>query len=315
MDLLLRPSTGIFLPMKKHLFITLFSLLAFSTCSVRDRSPRGTLSVTDDLGRAVSFDRVPTRVISLAPSLTEICFALDSGATLVGVTDYCDFPSGARRKQSVGGLILPNFELIAKLRPDLILATVEGNSREDVTKLESLGFRVFVTNPRTLTDIGTSILTIGKILDRDSSASLVATRLTETREFVRERLLGRQERKVFVIISVKPLMTAGPSTFIHQLIVEAGGMNIGQETSSPYPIFNREEVIRQQPDIIVATSDAAKDPAELLAEFPEWRALPAAKNRRVLIMDSDLITRPGPRYVDGLKILSSALHPEAFEGR
>lgn len=271
------------------------------------------MSVTDDLGRTVSFEQPPRRIISLAPSLTEMCFAIDSGATLVGVTDYCDFPPEAKRKPSVGGIVSPNFERIADLHPDLVLATVEGNSKEDVAKLESLGYRLFITNPHSVSDILTSLRTLGKILQRDSTTGAMINDLEHSLKRIRLAVRAGRKPKVFAVISVKPLMTAGSGTFIHELITEAGGINIAESTVIPYPIFNREEIVHRQPDVLVVTSDAANSTSALLNEFPEWINLSAVKKGRVLIIDSDVITRPGPRIVQGLEILARAFHPGLFK--
>jgi len=289
-------------------FVLVASLLSLS-CAKREPAKNISLSVTDGLGRTISFEQFPRRVVSLAPSLTEMCFAIDSGVTLVGVTDYCNYPAEARRKPSVGGMLSPNFERIADLQPDLILATVEGNSKEDVTKLESLGYRLFITNPRSIPDIFSALRSFGKILQRDSASNTLTARLENDREAIHQAVLGVRNPRVFAVISVKPLMSASAATFIGQLITEAGGINIAENTVTPYPIFNREEIVHRQPDLIVVTSDAANSTAALLAEFPEWRMLNAVKKGRILIIDSDIITRPGPRIVQGLEILARALHP------
>lgn len=310
--LLLLNAASIFLTMKKSAIILLLFLAA---CSQRRQSDGIRFSLKDDIGREVSFDSPPTRVISLAPSLTEICFALDSGATLVGVTHYCNYPSGAKDKVSVGGMISPNFEKIANLNPDLVLVTVEGNSKDDFAKLESLGYKLFVTHPRTVEDIYKSIMTLGKILQRDSSAGRLVESVRNREEHIRALVRGEKKPKVFAIISIKPLITAGPATFIHQLIVEAGGRNIAGEAELPYPIFNREEVLHQQPDYLVVTTDAVTSLDSLFPEFPEWEELPAVKRRQVLFINSDIVTRPGPRIVEGLEILARVFHPGKFQQR
>lgn len=301
--------------MKKVLrFFCLFLIVAFVGCNQhRQRFSNAWLTVTDDIRRLVVFEKPPTRIISLAPSFTEMCFAIDSGATLVGVTHYCNYPPATKKKPSVGGMVSPNFEKIAELQPDLILVTVEGNSKEDFAKLESLGYRLFVTNPRTLEDIHKSILTLGRILERDTSAARLVEFLRNREESIRSLVRDEKKPKVFVIISIKPLMTAGPSTFIHQLIVGAGGINIAEKAVVAYPIFNREEVLHQNPDFLVVTTDAVYSLRSLFNEFPEWTNIEAMKKRQVLLINSDIVTRPGPRIVEGLEVLARVFHPEKFK--
>lgn len=295
----------------KQLIVTLLLLPLFS-CSQRQQEINAGFTVTDDIGRTVSFEKPPKRIISLAPSLTEVCFAIDSGAALVGVTHYCNYPPQARNKPSIGGMVSPNLEKIAELNPDLILVNVEGNSKEDFAKLESLGYRLFVTNPRTIEDIYRSILTIGKILGRDSTATRLVESLEEREETIWSLVKNEKKPKVFAIISMTPLMTAGPTTFINQLIEKAGGANIASQATLPYPIYNREEVLHQRPDYLVVTTDAVYSLRALYAEFPEWENLPAVKKRQVLMVNSDLVTRPGPRIIQGLEILARVIHPEKF---
>jgi iron complex transport system substrate-binding protein len=297
--------------MKKLAII--LSLLFFFSCHQRQRSNSAGVTFTDDVGREVTFEQPPKRIVSLAPSLTEICFAIDSGTALVGVTQYCNYPPETRNKQNVGGMISPNFETIAELNPDLILVTVEGNSKEDFAKLESLGYKLFVTNPRTIEDISTSILTIGRILGRDASAARLVRSMRGQEETIHSLVRGEKKPKVFAIISTKPLITAGPSTFIHQLIEKAGGTNIAEDATLPYPIYSREEVFHQQPEYLVVTTDAVQMLSTLFSEFPEWENMPAIKRRHVLLVNSDIVTRPGPRIIEGLEIIARVLHPDKFK--
>lgn len=282
-------------------------------CPLRQQPPTTAwLNITDDIGRKVSLDNPPQRIISLAPSITEMLFAIDSGAALVGVTDYCNYPPAAKRITSVGGMIVPNFERIAALQPDLILVTVEGNSKEDFIKLESLGYKIFVTNPRTIDDIYLSFAYFGKILRKDTTTAKLIQKLKVREQHIRQKVMKEKNPKVFTIISLKPLMTAGPSTFIHQLLVKAGSKNIAEKAAVPYPILNREEIIHQQPDFLIVTNEAAPSVQTLLKEFPEWKDLHAIQNGKVLIIDGDLLSRPGPRIIDGLEILARVFHPHEF---
>lgn len=300
--------------MKSTVILFLTASILILGCAKGDRrSSSSGVSVTDDLGREITFDKPPQRIISLAPSITEILYVLDSAKTLAALTHNCDYPPATKFKPSIGDMVHPNFELIAELKPDLILLTVEGNSKEDFTKIEELGYKTFVTNPRTVEGVYKSITDIGTILGLKARADSIVREMEKHREAIREQVRDVERKRVLVIVSAQPLMTAGPGTFIDQMIQEAGGINIAAEAAVSYPLLSREEVVRKQPEVLIVPHSVAIRPSAIIEQYPEWKELPAAKNRKVIIFHSDFIMRPGPRIILGLEMLAMALHPERLE--
>lgn len=280
-------------------------LMLLLLCAPGHPQAAAQLTVTDDLGRTVTLRAPARRIISLAPSITESLFAIGAGDAVAGVTDYCNAPPAARRKPRVGGMTTPSLETIATLRPDLIVLSMEGNLREDFTALTSLGVPVAVTNPRSLEGIGRSLTMLGTLTGRrDSAARLVASLRA------RERAVAApaQSPRVLLLVSVQPLIAAGARTFIDELITHAGGINAAAATGMTYPTLSREAVVREDPDVVLIMSDVLSSPALLVQMYPEWERLTAVRNGRVHRVDADIVSRPGPRAVDGLHLLSSLMH-------
>ncbi|CUT08362.1 iron complex transport system substrate-binding protein, partial [Candidatus Kryptonium thompsonii] len=206
------------------------------------------IKVYDDLGREIELDSPAQRIVSLAPSITETLFFLGVGDRVVGVTRYCNFPPEAKSKTIVGGVIDPNYEVIVSLKPELIIMTVEGNTREAFEKLSNLGFKIFVTNPRNFDGIFKTIIDIGRLCGVESRANFLVDSLKKELERVKKVNSGGTKPKIFAILSLNPLMTAGKNTFINEIIKNAGGINVGENLKQNYPIFSREEVLKVNPD-------------------------------------------------------------------
>ena len=259
------------------------------------------VSVVDDLGRTVTLAGVPHRIVSLAPSITETLYALDDGDNVAGVTDFCNYPPEARKKQRVGGITNPSIEAIVGLKPDLILLSMEGNVRDDFDKLTGLGVPVFVTNPRTLAGIHKSIDDLGRLTGKqDTAARLVRTMLAREDSITS---LVTSKKKVMLVVSLQPLIVVGNKTFLSELLERSGGVNIAASSPSTYPTLSREAVIASDPDVVIVMSEVLSDPGELVKLFPEWATLKAFLTHQVYRIDSDIVSRPGPRAVDGLAAL------------
>ncbi len=198
-------------------------------------------TVPDMLGRSVIVPAGPLRVVSLAPSLTETVFALGRGDWLVGVTDYCDYPPAARRKPKIGGLAAPDLERILQARPDLVLTTAEGNSRETLLRLERLGVPVFAVTPEGYTGILRSIERLGDVLDAESTAAALLRDIRGKIDAVRRRVDGRPRPRALFLLWTDPLIAAGPGTFIHDLLEMAGGSErpAGGRRALPAPWLGR----------------------------------------------------------------------------
>jgi iron complex transport system substrate-binding protein len=265
------------------------------------------IAVADDLQRTLRLTAPASRIVSLAPSITESLFAIGAGPLVAGVTDYCTYPPEARRLPHVGGMINPNIEILTLLKPDLIVMSMEGNVRDDYRRMVSMGWNVFVTNPRTLDGIHQSLLALGALAGRaDDAERLVGS--MKTREAGVRAKAGGTPVRTLLIVSVQPLMVAGKNTFLNELITAAGGYNLATYAPGNYPAYSRETVIANNPDVILMTSDLLPDVAGLLAQFPEWRHVSAVRHNRVYRVNADLVSRPGPRAVDALELLYSLLH-------
>ena len=267
------------------------------------------ISLKDDLGNEIRLRTPAQRVISLAPSITESLFAIGAGDQVVGVTDYCNAPQEALNKQRVGGMTNPSIEGIIALQPDLIIVSMEGNLREDYDRLVRLGSAVFVTNPRTLDGIYHSLQQLGTLTGRTAEAAQLTSSLMAREDSIRARVTGPKVRTLFVV-SFHPLIVVGRNTFLNQLLEAAGAQNLAASIPATYPTYSREELAAQDPEAILVMADLLRDPRQLPELFPEWKRLRAVRENRVVRVDADLVSRPGPRAVDGLATLHSLLHPQ-----
>ncbi len=266
------------------------------------------IRVVDDLQRTVSLPAPAQRVVSLAPSITETLFAIGAGEQVVGVTDYCNYPPEARHKQRVGGIINPSIETIVSLKPDLILLSMEGNVRTDFEKLTALGVSVFVTNPRTLEGIYSSILRVGQLVGRADSAGRLVHFLRVRADVIRQKAQHATRRSVLLFVSLQPIIVAGTGTFLAELISQAGGENAAAGASSHYPSYSREAVLKDDPDVLIFLSSIGGSNDELARLYPEWSKLKAFRRGAVYHVNADVVSRPGPRAVDALDTLFTILH-------
>jgi iron complex transport system substrate-binding protein len=266
------------------------------------------IRVVDDLQRTVSLPAPARRVVSLAPSITETLFALGAGDQVVGVTDYCNFPPEAQQKHRVGGIVNPSIETIVRLKPDLILLSVEGNVRTDFEKLTMLGASVFVTNPRTLEGIYSSILRVGQLVGKEDSAARLVRTLRKRADSIRKNAKHEARPSVLLFVSLQPVIVAGPGTFLAELIAYAGGENAAARAPSHYSAYSREAVLKDDPDVLIFLSDIGGSNDELVRLYPEWSNLKAFRRGAVYRVNADIVSRPGPRAVDALDTLFTILH-------
>jgi iron complex transport system substrate-binding protein len=268
----------------------------------------------DLLGREIILPQNPQRVVSLAPNITEIVFALEQESRLKGVTLYSDYPFGARRLPKVGSYVALDLEKIVVLKPDLCIAIKDGNPKRVIDRLESLGIAVYAVDPRNLDSVMDTILAIGDLLNAADKAKRLVQNMHFRIEQVKDRIAMTSHRpKVFFQIGVAPIVSVGSQTYIHELIELAGGRN-STAGSTPYPRFSREEIIVLSPEVIIITSmvrDSVAD--QVKTQWSQWPQIPAVRNQRIYIADSDLFDRPSLRLVDGLEVLVKLIHPELFE--
>lgn len=269
--------------------------------------------LTDQGGRSVVVPERPQRVVSLAPSITEVVYALGRQELLKGTTQYSDDPPAAKQLPRVGSYVRLDIEKIVALKPDLCLAIKDGNPRHAVTRLEELGIPVYVVDPRNLAGIIEMITGLGEVLSAAEAAARITTEMRSRAERVAARLGPAPGRpRVFFQIDASPIVSAGRGTFIDELITLAGGRNLANGAEG-YPRFGWEEVLRFDPEVaIVASMAGGFSVSELKAGWQKWPTLTAVKNQRLHVIDASLVDRPTPRLLDGLEAFARIIHPEIF---
>jgi iron complex transport system substrate-binding protein len=251
---------------------------------------------SDDLGRKLRLQATPRRIVSLAPSLTEMLFALGADSNVVGVTSYCDYPPEAAERTVVGDLVTPDIERILSLHPDLVLISVEGNSQRTFATLQRMGLRVFVSNPRDIAGVYKSLRDIGMLLGREDKAVAFVDSLRHIERELRAAVSDDiAPPSVLMLLSLQPLMAAGRDTFIDEIITLAGGRNAAGDLRGAYPTLNRETLLRMDADLILYPDDMGVSEAGIRDGFPEWRELHAVQHDFLYRIDADVYLRPGPR--------------------
>lgn len=275
------------------------------------------ISLVDGLGRQVSLPAPAERVVSLAPSNTELLFAVGAGDQVVGRDPYSDYPAEAASVTDIGDTFVDlNTELIVSLEPDLVLAA-EITPPEQVAQLEQLGIPVFwLANPTDLEGVYTNVEIVGQLTGHTEDAAVVSDGLRARAEAVTIPVSGVSERPV-VFYEVDGLsdpnapFTAGTDTFIDLIITEAGGTNAAGAVSG-YIAMSVEELLVQDPDVILLGDSIYGATVEAVAERAGWSSLSAVQNGAVYPFDDNLMSRPGPRLIDALEQLAQLLHPDLF---
>lgn len=270
--------------------------------------------VTDGIGRRMVVPDNPVRVVALAPSITEIVFALGQEKRLAGVAKFSDFPRQALRLPQVGSYIQPDIEKIIALNPDICIAVKDGNPRTVADRLESLRIPVYAVDPLDLEAIMTVVLEIGDLLDAGDRARAIVTEMKSRMDRVREMVMRTDRRPgVFFQIGISPIVSVGKGTFIHELIQMAGGTNVCG-TYASYPRLSREQVVALSPDVlIITTMERGLSMDQVKAEWAGWPQIPAVRDGRIAIVDSSIYDRPTPRQVDALEQLARVIHPKLFK--
>lgn len=293
-------------------------LLAFACSSQREtgagqqNTSAGTREVTDEAGRRVSVPARPQRIITLAPNLTEIVYGVGAGNRLVGNTTYCDYPPEAKQIEKVGDTLQPNIERIIALRPQLVLVSTASQLEAFTRQLNEQGIAVYVTDPRSLEDVFHSILRLGELLDEAERSRKLVADLRARAAAVENAVRSSQPVRVFYQVSAAPLYTIGREAFLTDLIRRAGGQSVTAEVPGAFPRYTDEDALASQPEAVIMSVDSSMDqgnarPARALEKSP------AVKNGRVYGINGDLLSRPGPRLVEGLEEMARVLHPEAFK--
>lgn len=271
-------------------------------------------TITDLVGRTLTVKADPLRIVALAPSITEIVFALEQQYRLKGVTRYSDFPADANRYPKVGSYVHLDVERIVALQPDICIGIKDGNPITVVRQLEAMSIPFFGVDPKDLTSVMESILAIGDLLGATEKAqSIVADMRGRVAAVTQKTKQVTKKPGVFVQIGISPIVSVGNETFINELITLAGGTNVAAGTN-PYPRFSREQVISLGPDVMVISSMARATIFEQVkAQWMQWPAIPAVRNQAIHIAPSNIFDRPTPRLVVGLELMARYIHPQLFK--
>ncbi len=269
------------------------------------------IEIVDDLGQQVSLPGVPTRIVSLAPSNTEILFAVGAGGHVVGVTQWCNHPVAAQSIQQVAGYADLNVERITAVSPDLILAA-RGNDLEGLETLKQMGIPVFALNVQSLEAMVEAVKRLGQLTGTGPRADSLAQALQQRLTVVDQRIASLQRPRVLWGYVAEPVYTAGPGSLIDDVIHRAGGLNVARAAEGTWPQVSLETIVAWAPEVLLTSLGKGMQPAgeiERLMDVDGWKDLPAIREGRIVNVDGDLLTRAGPRLVDAAEILSDALHP------
>ena len=276
------------------------------------------LSITDSLGRQVTLAELPERVVSLAPSLTEILFAVGAGDQVVGVTEYCNYPEEATTLEQIGGFSAKTIsvEKIVALKPDLVLAA-GGIHQPIIEALENVKVIVVSVDPVNMDQVFRDIEIVGRLTGHKKEAGQVVAEMKQPIEEVVaivENIPESERLTVFWQIWDEPLMTAGPGTLPGQIIALAGGINIFAELSEDWPTVSVEEVLERNPAVIMGPdSHGDKLTPEIVGGRPGWDQIDAVRNERIYLIQGDIVSRAGPRLAEAVAAVAEALYPDLFK--
>lgn len=280
------------------------------------------VTLVDRMGNVVTFTEPPERIVSLAPSNTEIVFAIGAGDNVVGVTDFCNYPYDfaawvdAGNMSSIGNYWNPSVEPIVALEPDLVLAS--SGSLDAAATLKNLGYAVLVIEGHTIDEVLQDILLVGRATYKNAEASDLVIEMRAKMDAVATQLMAETTTpKVYHEVWGDPLMSVGPGTFIDELITLAGGTNIFNDATTSWPTISSEAVIEKNPDVMFFPDmymgvGNFYETIEAVASRPGWDSITAVQNNALYEINADIISRSGPRLVDALEEIAKMVHPEIF---
>lgn len=289
------------------------SLVAIGACTPNGTANLGaTREITDDAGRRVSLPAKVDRVVSLAPNLTEIVFAIGAGDRLVGRTSYCDFPAEAKAVAEVGDTLHPSIERIISLKPQVVLVSTASQLEVFTQQLQSQNIAVFVTDPLDLEGVFRSIRQVGQILGQTQQADQLVQKLRERSNAVEQAVKPKPPVRVFYQLSAEPLYTAGHDAFVTDLMRRAGAISVTADVPGAWPKYSNESALAANPDAIILPTGGSMGGANSVVT-EALRRSPAVQQGHVYKINDDHLVRPGPRAVDGLEEMARALHPDGFK--
>ena len=307
---------------KKCIALLIGALMVMTACAAPGETP----AVDEQTGEE-SVVEVPAtnwedlRIVSLSPSQTENLFALGLGDNLIGVSDYCDYPTEALEKEKMGSSWTINLERILEMEPDLVF-TFAGGQPEAVQQMTAMGIQVVDVSPDTVDEVFQSILDTGRLTGREAKAEELVAALIQERDDIVARVKDRQRVPVFYQVWDEPLQTAGPGSFINELIELAGGENIAADAETAYPMYSVEALVEKNPEIYfmpphvadfeALTEEMAESFREEVRNRPGYDQILAIQNNRIELLEPNIASRPGIRVIQGLRMFAEIIHPEVF---
>jgi iron complex transport system substrate-binding protein len=272
------------------------------------------LTVKDATGKEFVFLKAPAYIVSVSPAETEALFAIGLNDQIVGVSDFDDYPEAAKSKKKMGGIVKPNTEAMIAANADLIITGVSMKP-ETVEKLRALNLNVFKVEPKKLDDAMADITLFGQITDHQEQAEKVVAKMKVDRQKVVDAVKSvKQEAKKKVYVEFSPGWTVGSGEFMDELITLSGGVNVAADMNGWHQI-SEEKIIQQNPNVILFAKDAVDQQSKktldhIIRERSGWNQIDAIKNNRVIGLDGNLLSRPGPRLTDGLLEMAKGIYPE-----
>lgn len=270
------------------------------------------LTIADSVGREVEIGEEPQRIASMAPSITEALFEVGAGDRVVGVTSADDYPPQVEEIEEVGSFGGPSVEAVVAQEVDLLMLSFDSTTAEEADTLEEqTGASVVVVNPTTVDEAIDTVGTVGQITGNAEEAEGIEEDLRAELEEISAAVEGREAPSVFYEVFDEPLQTAGGGSFIGDAITLAGGENIAAEAGEDYPQYSVEQLLNQDPEYYLLGGSTGVTPEDVEAR-ENFGSLAAVEEGNVVVIDDELVSRPGPRIVEGIREMAEVLHPEAF---
>lgn len=288
----------------------LSNLLTLALCLLAPLSladaPAGEIRLTDDTGHTLVLDKPASRIVSLAPNITETLFAVGAGSQIIATVDHSDYPQAALDIPRIGTYTKINRESLVALEPDLVIAWETGNGPDVVAHLRRLGLPVFAIEPRTLTDIATSLRQFGTLSGRDAEGEAAALAFLERHEALRRRYQNAAPVTVFYQVWNQPLLTLNDDHLIAQVIHLCGGANVFGDAGPMVPVINTETVLRADPQVIIASGMGEERP-DWVDQWRRWSTLTAVRNGHLFFIPPSLVQRQTVRILEGAEMMCDFL--------
>ncbi len=316
--------------MKKSISILLVLVMAlalFMGCSPTVEESKGEIAaeglypmeIVDGLGNTVTIPKMPERIISVAPSITEILYALGVEDKILAVSDFCDYPAAALEKEKVGSSWTINTEKIIELTPDIVFVFGEGQEEAN-QQIVDTGITIVKFEPESIEEILSAIGVIGQMTGTEEKANALAEEMNAKKAALLEKVKDQPKKRVFYQVWDEPIMTAGPGSFIDELITLAGGINVAADAGEAWPMYSAEALVENNPEVYILPAHIGGNMALSTTEIevlidgvkarPGYEAISAVENDRIEPVEPNIVSRPGVRIIEALELFVKAIHPE-----